>query len=89
MKFLLLASIVWTAQAFSPNGAALSSSRLTDTSLHAIGALAKKAKEATLRQYIADGIEDSVMEKYNIIKDALGKEDESSGPIAVLSLIHI
>lgn len=83
MKFLLLASFVWTAQAFSPNGSALPSARLTDTSLQAIGALAKKAKEATLRQYIADGIEDSVMEKYNIIKEALGKEDESTGTIAV------
>ena len=47
----------------------------TSTSLYAIGALAKKAKEASLRQYIADGIEDDVMEQYKIIKAAMEKED--------------
>lgn len=80
MTRLLLAAITTlSVQAFSPNGAALHA-RLPDTSLHAIGALAKKAKEATLRQYIAGGIEDNVMEKYSIIKEALSKEgDDSSG----------
>ena len=46
------------------------------TQLYAIGPLAKKAKEASLRQYIANGIEDDVMEKYQIIKAAL--EDETT-----------
>lgn len=49
--------------------------RLHETSLQAIGALAKKAKEATLRQYIASGIDKDVMEKYNIIKEALERGD--------------
>jgi hypothetical protein len=37
-----------------------------------VRAFVKKAKEASLRQYIADGIEDYViMEQYNKIKSAL------------------
>jgi indole-3-glycerol phosphate synthase len=82
MKLILLATtaIVWTtAQAFCPSSAVssnvLSSKKKTtsssSSSLYAVGALVKKAKEASLRQYIAEGIEDSVMEQYKIIKDAL------------------
>jgi indole-3-glycerol phosphate synthase len=36
--------------------------------LNAVGVLVKKAKEAALREYIAGGIEDEVMEQYNKIK---------------------
>lgn len=39
--------------------------------LNAVGALVKKAKEASLREYVAGGIEDEVMEQYQIIKAAL------------------
>ena len=46
------------------------------TSLYAIGVLAKKAKEATLREYISGGIEDSVMEQYKIIKEALSSSED-------------
>lgn len=45
------------------------------TSLNAIGALAKKAKQADLRKYAESGIDDVVMEKYNIIKEALQKDE--------------
>lgn len=53
--------------------------RLSDTSLHAIGALAKKAKEADLRKYIEGGIDDDVREKYGLVKQALQQEDENMG----------
>jgi indole-3-glycerol phosphate synthase len=36
-----------------------------------------------LRQYIADGIEDNVMEKYKIIKEALSKEGDDRGDYVV------
>lgn len=81
-RFLLAAATVLSIQAFSPIGVAVPA-RLHATSLHAIGALAKKAKEATLRQYIADGIEDNVMEKYNTIKEALSKEGDDRGDYVV------
>jgi len=45
------------------------------TALNAIGALAKKSKEADLRKYIQDGIGDDVREKYSLLKKAL--EDDS------------
>jgi hypothetical protein len=61
----------------------------SSSSLYAVGALVKKAKEASLRQYIAEGIEDSVMEQYKIIKDALENDkidlttsqEEQIGPL--------
>jgi indole-3-glycerol phosphate synthase len=78
MRFLLAATtLALSAQAFTPSSVA-PPVRLQDTSIHAIGALARKAKEATLREYISGGIEDNVMEKYNIIKDALSKEIDTS-----------
>ena len=80
---LIFTSFLLSTHAFTSSRVSSSSARMRDTSLHAIGALAKKAKEATLRQYIANGIEDSVMDKYNIIKETLAKDDESSGSIAV------
>jgi len=42
----------------------------SSTALHAVGALVRKAKEAALREYVAGGIEDEVMEQYNKIKAA-------------------
>lgn len=59
-----------------PSVATRTTTKTSSTSLYAIGALAKKAKEASLRQYIADGIEDDVMEQYKIIKAALEKGEE-------------
>jgi indole-3-glycerol phosphate synthase len=89
MKFLLLTTVAlaWSAQAFAPlslhqkstNMVRLqnqqdSPTRTTTTRLHAVSALVKKAKEASLRQYVADGIEDDVMEQYKKIKEALDKD---------------
>eukprot|EP00538_Stauroneis_constricta_P011825 CAMPEP_0119545658 /NCGR_PEP_ID=MMETSP1352-20130426/348_1 /TAXON_ID=265584 /ORGANISM="Stauroneis constricta, Strain CCMP1120" /LENGTH=363 /DNA_ID=CAMNT_0007590237 /DNA_START=111 /DNA_END=1202 /DNA_ORIENTATION=+ len=85
MKFSLLAlalAALTSVDSFAPSHINANSHRQpasgaisTSTSLHAIGVLAKKAKEATLRQYISNGIEDSVMAKYNDIKKAL--EDDA------------
>ena len=47
----------------------------SSSSLHAIGPLVRKAKEATLKKYISEGIEDIVMDKYKIIQAALEKDD--------------
>jgi indole-3-glycerol phosphate synthase len=81
-------------QAFAPCWLPVSSSTAllqrdasaSSTSLSAVGAFVKKAKEASLRQYIADGIEDSVMEQYNKIKSALEADtidltNQSVGPL--------
>ncbi|CAB9507869.1 Indole-3-glycerol phosphate synthase [Seminavis robusta] len=76
--FLLLAagstaSSVW---AFVPSDAQryAKSRAFASVPLNAIGALAKKAKQADLRKYVEGGIEDSVMEKYNVLKEALEKD---------------
>lgn len=69
--------------AFAPPSTTHTSSRVMSrsapsvTSLNAIGALAKKAKQAELRKYVENGIDDAVMEKYNLIKEALANEDFS------------
>jgi indole-3-glycerol phosphate synthase len=47
----------------------------SSSSLNAIGPLVRKAKEATLKKYISEGIEDNVMEQYKIIQAALEKDD--------------
>jgi len=75
LTITVIAAALLPTEGFSPTTQSLSP-RLHDTSLQAIGALAKKAKEATLRQYIADGIDENVMEKYNIIKESFEKDDE-------------
>lgn len=41
----------------------------SNTSLSAIGVLARKAKEANVRKYCEEGVEDSVMEQLKLIKD--------------------
>ena len=83
MKVLLATTtMLLTAQAFSPGLSSFSfmnRAGTSSTTLSAVGALAKKAKEAALREYIAGGIEDSVMEKYNIIKEALEKDEIDLG----------
>lgn len=85
MKLILFVStaLAWTAQGFVPSSFGTDNLRV-GTSLYAVGALAKKAKEASLRQYIADGIEDAVMEKYNVIKAALESDDEITAEVGPL-----
>jgi indole-3-glycerol phosphate synthase len=55
------------------------------SALHAIGVLAKKAKEAELRKYVSEGVEDSVMEQYKRLKVNLNSVDlsapQSPGPL--------
>jgi indole-3-glycerol phosphate synthase len=74
---LLLLSLTTVTGAFVPplssinNGS--SGSRLSSP-LNAVGALVKKAKEASLREYVAAGIEDDVMEQYTKIKAALSDD---------------
>ena len=55
----------------------------TSTSLFAIGVLAKKAKEAELRKYVEDGVEDNVMEYYQKIKAHDGQDLDTAtvGPL--------
>jgi indole-3-glycerol phosphate synthase len=53
------------------------SSLSSSTTLHAIGVLARKAKEAELRKYIQEGIEDAVMEKYKIIQQHQQEQQQS------------
>jgi indole-3-glycerol phosphate synthase len=66
-----------------PGGAARATTRTTTTTtttrLHAIGVLAKKAKQAELRTYVQEGVEDSVMEAYQKIKDSLEKASGDGG----------
>lgn len=50
---------------------------LVSTQLNAIGALVRKAKEASLKEFIASGnIDDETMEKYKLIKAALADTDK-------------
>jgi len=74
MKFHLLsiAALACATHAFAPTNPSTKSS---STSLQAIGAFVKKAKEESLREYIAGGVEDEVMEEYKKIQAAL--KDES------------
>jgi len=69
----VVAGLAHTTNAFTGNNCVRSSS--FPTFLCAIGALAKKAKEADLRKYIEGGVEESVREKYDILKKALAKDD--------------
>lgn len=83
MKFTLL-GLVTVASLAAHNTQAFTSStfrfagsksQVSRTSLNAIGALAKKAKEADLRKYVEGGIDEDVREKYAILKKALGDDD--------------
>ena len=60
------------------------STTTTTTTLHAIGVLAKKAKEAELRQFIADGLDDTLMETYQKLKANMANinlDDQTPGPL--------
>lgn len=88
---LILLGQLTTSTAFAPTTTvsgnvrphvAPSSSTTTTTSLNAIGALAKKAKQADLKQYVADGIEDSVMAVYKKMKSKMNDNDIDLNQIA-------
>lgn len=68
--------------AFSPQ---IQSSQRTSIALNAIGALAKKAKENSLRQYAEGGVEDNVMDAYKAMKAAMegniDLDNQTVGPI--------
>lgn len=96
---LALSRAVWLVAAHSslvqafaflgqPNILRKKISRVTETEraapLFAIGALAKKAKQAELRKYVDDGVEDSVLQVYRTMKDAMSSvdlSDQSPGPL--------
>ena len=68
-----------------PLNRAIQSSSITSTSLNAIGVLARKAKEAEVRQYCEAGIEESVMDQVKIMKANLAslpslEESDKAGP---------
>jgi indole-3-glycerol phosphate synthase len=84
-SFLLL---LWSAccycccESFAP--ATLLSSRTSATALAAIGALVKKAKQAELREYAAEGVPESVMAQYQIIKEkaeSIDLQNQTPGPL--------
>ena len=74
---------------FVPSPSSLSTTTTTrhvssNTPLYAIGALAKKAKQADLKKYVQDGIDDSVMSVYKEMKAAMANVDlseQSPGPL--------
>jgi indole-3-glycerol phosphate synthase len=88
LLILSLTALTVTVDAFVPSTTTSSISRrhhtsstttsTSKTSLFAVSALVRKAKEAELRKQIKDngGIDDDVMEKYKIIQEAL-KENNS------------
>lgn len=58
--------------------------RPSATRLLAIGVLAKKAKQADLRQYVSDGVPDDVMAKYQELKAKMAEvniDDQQPGPL--------
>jgi hypothetical protein len=78
MRFLVAAPLIClgSVNAFlQPPNLAPSQQRGPQSSLHAIGVLARKAKEAEIRKYYEARFEDDVMEQYKKIKAF----DESSG----------
>lgn len=77
---ILLLSLTAATEAFAPVTLSTPSSHRLPSSLNAVGALVKKAKEAALREYVSGGIEDEVMEQYNKIKTALS-DDSPFEPI--------
>ena len=82
----LVAVLAASCSAFAPSLSVPPSttSRHSSTSLYAIGALAKKAKQTDLKKYVEGGIDDSVMSVYKQMKAAMNDVDLSSqspGPL--------
>ena len=90
-SLVLLAAAVTSVHAFVPmthnTVPSTSSSFSSTTSLNAIGVLAKKAKQASLKEYVSNGVEDHVMAVYKDMKAAVSSStddddtDETVGPI--------
>lgn len=57
-----------TCAASYPSISSFSSPPTSNTALYAIGVLARKAKEADVRKYCQEGVDDATMEQYNLIK---------------------
>lgn len=91
VSLLWITLLLWTtwfsggATAFAPRLPNRPSCQLPKrTSLYAIGALVKKAKQAELRNYVKAGVPDDVMEYYNTIKSKLDSVDlqtQQPGPL--------
>jgi indole-3-glycerol phosphate synthase len=87
MCFLVSARLIClgSVNAFvQPRLFAPSQQRGPQSSLHAIGVLARKAKEAEIRKYCEAGVEDAVMEQYKKIKafdESSGSDNEQMGPL--------
>ena len=85
LSSLTIALSVSVAAGFSPS--TLPSSRKNDSStsaLNAIGVLARKAREASVRDFCVAGLSPDIMEKVNEMKAGLEKEGnnkEAPGPI--------
>lgn len=69
---------------FARSQVSFAQTKTTTTTLNALGGLAKKAKKEALRKYAQDGIDDAVMEKYNLMKEKMADIDLSNqtpGPL--------
>lgn len=90
MKFCLAATAASIlllnerSNAFAPTQPSFARSVSPYTSLNALGPLVKKAIKADLRKYVEAGIEEAVMEKYNLMKEKVADVDLSNqtpGPL--------
>jgi len=61
---------------FPSSASTTASSSSSSSALFAIGVLAKKAKQADLRKYVQDGVEEDVMAVYKQMKAKLEKSDD-------------
>lgn len=82
----ILSTLFWVEYvgAFAPSnkvGNAFCGYKQISSSLHALGVLARKAKEADVRKYCEAGVEDAVMEEYKKIKAAGELEQKEPGPL--------
>uniref|UniRef100_A0A7S4QWQ1 indole-3-glycerol-phosphate synthase n=1 Tax=Ditylum brightwellii TaxID=49249 RepID=A0A7S4QWQ1_9STRA len=71
----------FTATTTHPNTYA---KRSITTELHAIGVLARKAKEMSVRKYVEDGVEENVMAKVKEMKsglDSVSLDGDEAGPL--------
>ena len=62
----------------------ISTENFHSTALHAIGVLARKAKEADIRKYCQEGVDDATMEQYNLLKDKVSSitlAETTPGPL--------
>lgn len=85
LSSLTLALVLNVGTAFSPSAFPFSSKTSSSTSaLNAIGVLARKAKEAAVREFCVGGLSPDVLEKVEEMKAGLQSDettDEAPGPI--------